>query len=1058
MYRVFKIVFVFFLVGFHLVGNAQNEATQFNSEISQLVIQDSIQKAQMRIDARIAQAKLRNDYNALAKVVYWLGKIELTTHPQKSFPRALDVFQEIKLKSRSKEALFHSHLAISKLYNEKGNANKAFEIASIAKSYAVPLNNQEMLTEVLYYLGEYGLRSGNIVTFEENTRKAHQKLQANPEMKFKIAPRVLNYMGALMYLTSKPDSALFYYNQALLKIDVMESNSENQLYFPAAVKANMVLLKQSQNKYEEAMTLAVDCIHLNNKFLRTEKKHPLRYRSQRNLSLAYRNLVSLYEQTGDYAMCERISNLAYNHAKATFEPHLLEYFSAITLLAEAKNLNKDFESAIALCKEAEASLAQMEGENALLKANLFTILGGALYGKKNYAEAAKYYTLGDEFHRQAQEKAFSSDRLFGMMNLALSYAHIEKGHDAIRILENAHTGASESGRLVDAVLYTKAKVGDILKDYAYVETATQDFLDQDTSNAVANMFKAQMIAMNTKAIYFLNDEQNETSLKKLSKQLDKAIRMLEQSKALRINQNDVGSLIQDHENVFDFGKKINLELHQLNPNSNYLKNILTFHESSIYTKIRSRLHLSQNTSSFHIGKEIAQRENYLREKVNAKIDNDTTYLKNIHTWNLFLDSLKISHPKYYEMRYATISIPLANLKEQIPKNTTLIRFLFISERLYAYVADSKLEKLVPLSAENLSRKIDELSDLNQNLSIFSRASNHLYNQLWKPLEPYISTNKLLIFPDRELFNLSFELLSPEEVSSFETLAQQSLMATYSISYNYSLLLLDEKRAPVRYENDFIAFAPAFDKRMKNEYALAISDSIDLDKTYLTLLPQPFISEIAERFSKKYDGTSFLNVKASKQLFTEKAKEHKIIHIGTHAESNNISPELSRLVFAKNVSDSTNINDNYLYTYEIYNQNLNSNLAILTACETGKPTYQPGEGMISLAHAFNYAGSESILTSLWQIDEQSSTEILTFFYNYLEEGLPKDEALRKAKLDYLAVAEGRTLHPQYWAGLILMGDTAPIELSSSGNWFWWLGALALVSVIGLLFYNKKASTG
>jgi CHAT domain-containing protein len=128
---------------------------------------------------------------------------------------------------------------------------------------------------------------------------------------------------------------------------------------------------------------------------------------------------------------------------------------------------------------------------------------------------------------------------------------------------------------------------------------------------------------------------------------------------------------------------------------------------------------------------------------------------------------------------------------------------------------------------------------------------------------------------------------------------------------------------------------------------------------------------------------------------------------------------------------------------------------LTACETGKPTFQPGEGMISLAHAFNYAGSESILTSLWQIDEQSSTQILEYFYSNLEDGFRKDEALKKAKLDYLSKAEGRTLHPQYWAGLILMGDTAPIELSTSNNWFW-ISTVCLVAIITLFIFYKKFS--
>tara|TARA_R110002124_G_scaffold287348_1_gene473546 strand:- start:12739 stop:13557 length:819 start_codon:yes stop_codon:yes gene_type:complete len=269
--------------------------------------------------------------------------------------------------------------------------------------------------------------------------------------------------------------------------------------------------------------------------------------------------------------------------------------------------------------------------------------------------------------------------------------------------------------------------------------------------------------------------------------------------------------------------------------------------------------------------------------------------------------------------------------------------------------------------------------------------------------------------------------------------------------------LDDNRKTLDFKDDFVAYAPTFDEGMKRAYEMAINDSIDIDKSYLTLLPQPFSAAIAKRFSERFGGRSFLNQQASKSIFTKTANEHKIIHISTHAESNNVNPELSRLVFAKNISDSTLINDNYLYTYEIYNQNLNSNLAILTACETGLPSYQPGEGMISLAHAFNYAGSKSILTSLWQIDEHSSAEILDSFYGYLENGLPKDEALRNAKLDYLNQAEGRTIHPQYWAGFILMGDTLPIKLSPSVNYYWYLGiGLLLVLAVFLIIRKRKTS--
>ena len=246
----------------------------------------------------------------------------------------------------------------------------------------------------------------------------------------------------------------------------------------------------------------------------------------------------------------------------------------------------------------------------------------------------------------------------------------------------------------------------------------------------------------------------------------------------------------------------------------------------------------------------------------------------------------------------------------------------------------------------------------------------LYRSLWFPLEYHINTQKVVIVPDRDLFNLSFEILTPKPIKNFQELATNSLLAKYDISYNFSLLLYKDKGKVADFSSEFIAFAPGFNTEMKEEYKLAIKDSVKLDKTYLTLLPQPFSEDLVKKYALLFDGDYFVNENASKDLFVNQAREHKIIHIGTHAESNNISPELSRLIFAKKMDGKTSYNENSLYSYEIYNIDLSSNLAILTACETGKPTYQAGEGMISLAHAFNYAGSESILTSLWKIADLS----------------------------------------------------------------------------------------
>lgn len=113
-------------------------------------------------------------------------------------------------------------------------------------------------------------------------------------------------------------------------------------------------------------------------------------------------------------------------------------------------------------------------------------------------------------------------------------------------------------------------------------------------------------------------------------------------------------------------------------------------------------------------------------------------------------------------------------------------------------------------------------------------------------------------------------------------------------------------------------------------------------------------------------------------------------------------------------------------------------------------------MISMAHAFNYAGSESILTGLWKIDEQTSTVITGHFYKYLQDGLSKDEALRKAKLEYLKTHQGRQLAPQYWAGLVIMGDTSSLVFEPSSTKWWYIAiAIAFLALaFSFIYYRKR----
>ena len=170
----------------------------------------------------------------------------------------------------------------------------------------------------------------------------------------------------------------------------------------------------------------------------------------------------------------------------------------------------------------------------------------------------------------------------------------------------------------------------------------------------------------------------------------------------------------------------------------------------------------------------------------------------------------------------------------------------------------------------------------------------------------------------------------------------------------------------------------------------------------------------------------------------------------HAFSNAETPLLSGLAFT---SDTNSTEDGFLHTAEIYELPLRAELAVLSACNTGYGKLIKGEGAMSLARAFRYAGCPSVAMSLWSVDDESTASIMQDFYKYLDEGFTKDQALRKAKVDYLS--KSKKPHPYFWAPFILIGDEAPLSRGAGiPIWLYVISSILLFIVILLLYNYKK----
>jgi hypothetical protein len=112
----------------------------------------------------------------------------------------------------------------------------------------------------------------------------------------------------------------------------------------------------------------------------------------------------------------------------------------------------------------------------------------------------------------------------------------------------------------------------------------------------------------------------------------------------------------------------------------------------------------------------------------------------------------------------------------------------------------------------------------------------------------------------------------------------------------------------------------------------------------------------------------------------------------------------------------------------------------------------GEGMMSLARGFMYAGCPSIIMTLWQVSDNSSADIMTSFYKYLKKGKSKHEALRLAKIKYLQEADELKANPYFWSGFVSIGDSSPIYRNSS-ILYMAIIIIGLLSLLAIVRYNS-----
>jgi CHAT domain-containing protein/Flp pilus assembly protein TadD len=394
------------------------------------------------------------------------------------------------------------------------------------------------------------------------------------------------------------------------------------------------------------------------------------------------------------------------------------------------------------------------------------------------------------------------------------------------------------------------------------------------------------------------------------------------------------------------------------------------------------------------------------------------------------------HYNLYKQQFAVQPLQLKAIQQRMDNNTALLHYFQADSVLYglAIAANGFLLKELPLAAaykNNLQAFLGEVYRFEEGRRYEGfDASAQLYRTLLYPFESLTSSAKQwVVLPDGDLFYLPFEALV------YSKQQRDYVLLHHSLSYHYSFALLfgKQKQVETGAPKNVLAFAP-----------FSQADSA-IDTTGMPGL-QLSGKEATAAGTQVFTGRS-----ATKKLFLQRAGGTPVLHLATHASIGADSGSNWIQFYPTPSADAAK-----LMLHEIYNLDLHkAELVVLSACETAGGAQAGGEGLLSLSRAFLYAGANGIVATLWKTEDRITAYLMQRMHGYLRENRSPQWALHQAKKDLLADesigAQYKT--PNYWANFIYVG-TLP-EPRSSFNWWWLVGAVALLLVLGMVYRKNSA---
>ncbi|MEI6275498.1 MAG: CHAT domain-containing tetratricopeptide repeat protein [Prolixibacteraceae bacterium] len=871
---------------------------------------------------------------------------------------------------------------------------------------------------------------------------------------------VLTNLGAIKIQFGSYDQAIDFYQKAAT---IYFNEGDEKLKQLASVQQNLAICFNQKGDFEKAKTYYENCERIF-RALKVEN------------SGDYENLVInqtlLYLDYNNLVIAEKFNNNAFN-IKTSKKNEFIKWNNKGLIYFKKKNNAESigcFEKAL---KVGHADFGENFTQGDLIHMNL----GMVYLEMEDFDNSMRNYQIAKELIESTN----------GKQGVSYSSCLKDMGQNYLRKKEN------ESN--LEKFLVQRKKNIEIALDYfqkAIIAitpgfTSEDRAINPDPENAIDKTRLLDAFKNKADALYLLaqleeKQENKEDNLKHMKLALatyDLSVKTIQLIRNGFQNQESRLFLAENEHPVFAEALEVAVDLYEKTNDKLYFDKGFEFSERSRSADFQSMLRELQAKEFSALPDSLLRKETDLKGDIST-FDNlifneksaPTPDMKKINLWKdkvfvltqsyqEMISFVEKKYPRYYQYKYADPIVSVEKIQQSLDRREAFIEY-FINEKrgtgeLYTFVITDHAYSILrnPLNS-GFSNTVDHFLQFIKNGMVlttrkadyirYTKDAYDLYKLLIEPVTPFMQNYRLVIVPDDKLAYLPFDafLASAADTTRMDFRNLDYVVHHHAISYTYSATLLyfyfQNSR---KFSNKIGAFAPDY----SSESSLSGADDDHF-------LPLPGAEAEVAGLTTLLQGDQFSGTRATRQSFLQNAGNYDILHLAMHTILNDTLPLYSKMVFSP---DPSGKDEKVLNTYEIYNLKLKSDMVVLSGCNTGSGKLQKGEGVMSLARAFLYAGCPSIIMTLWNVEDTSSSVLMIEFYKNIKNGYSKDEALRRAKVSYLEQADPMKAHPYFWLGYVSIGKQTSLFKTKAGYFVGLIIFVFLAIVLEKWYFKRKKRT-